>query len=604
MSKIKSMTSKKLSSIFHFNGQNISLLGGVASQYAPASTTMKPIPSEVESATFVRIAQALYNAKQGQDGAAVAVLADGSVLVERDGDSKRQVCFFDGETFYTGIRDGKQFVPYNEDEHAGTILLMALSARELVNDKEFGETFDKLVSCWDGAGSADATIVEARAHMVLMTSNLYYRLKDGRLEWCSVEQIEEKMFMKDFDTAKLAYGVWKVFQNKSGKAVKARTGKFEPYPVVTAMGSKAITTDPFPADVQHFLSKPGAHIMVTEQADSTASIVYNTMGAVHPIRNFIYSGPAGSGKTTSAEVTSCLLGLPYYAEQVDPSFDASMWTSRLVLGSGIAPELKRATTPDDVRKFFGVPTASDIKAFPSMYFEMYYKDVEYPGDDIATERCITASGEDLASKMLHYMQQNSGNMYKQVDSYLAKAVEFGGVVLLDEANLAKPEVLTALNTLLEQGILEMPDGRILHRHPACIIILGCNYGYAGTRGFNKAFKSRFVEFSFGNPVVEEMARTVEAATGYDFDKLCEMARVINEIYAVAEAEGDYGIDPGMRDLMQWATLVSTNAMTMPNAFCIAVVNKLQLRDAEDFERVLAPWRTSSLYGKSTIEPRA
>lgn len=68
-----------------------------------------------------------------------------------------------------------------------------------------------------------------------------------------------------------------------------------------------------------------------------------------------------------------------------------------------------------------------------------------------------------------------------VPGFLREPYEHGGVVLLDEMDNARADALVAINTLIENGHAQFPDGRI-ERHPDFVLIAGANtYGKGGDR---------------------------------------------------------------------------------------------------------------------------
>jgi hypothetical protein len=72
------------------------------------------------------------------------------------------------------------------------------------------------------------------------------------------------------------------------------------------------------------------------------------------------------------------------------------------------------------------------------------------------------------------------------DPDFRKAWEFGGVIVIDEADNANPNLITSLNAALANGHCSFPDKRV-KKHPQCYIIMG---GNTTMRGGDKAFPER------------------------------------------------------------------------------------------------------------------
>lgn len=86
-----------------------------------------------------------------------------------------------------------------------------------------------------------------------------------------------------------------------------------------------------------------------------------------------------------------------------------------------------------------------------------------------------------------------------------KAYKYGGIVVLEEPNLAKPGVMMgALSQALEKPYILSEDGaHYVQRHPLCVIIAAFNPGQAGTTAQNCAFYNRFNFWEEIEPVSED-----------------------------------------------------------------------------------------------------
>lgn len=100
--------------------------------------------------------------------------------------------------------------------------------------------------------------------------------------------------------------------------------------------------------------------------------------------------------------------------------------------------------------------------------------------------------EDLIG---HYILKDG--VTEWVDGILTQAVRKGWILVVDEPNFAPPEVLSVLNSLLDdERILVLPqkDGEVIKPHPNFRLISTMNpseEGYAGTNEMNESLLDRF-----------------------------------------------------------------------------------------------------------------
>jgi len=83
--------------------------------------------------------------------------------------------------------------------------------------------------------------------------------------------------------------------------------------------------------------------------------------------------------------------------------------------------------------------------------------------------------------------------FKFVSTDFLEAYTHGGIVILEEVNLADPSVIMgSLGQAIEAPFILMQDGyKAVRRHPMCIIIGTMNIGTYGAKGVSQAFSSRF-----------------------------------------------------------------------------------------------------------------
>lgn len=89
------------------------------------------------------------------------------------------------------------------------------------------------------------------------------------------------------------------------------------------------------------------------------------------------------------------------------------------------------------------------------------------------------------------------NVIEFVDGPVIESMKKGHILYIDEINMAKPETLPILHSVLDyRRMLTNPyTGEVIKAHPDFSVIAAINEGYIGTTPMNEALKNRFVSFS-------------------------------------------------------------------------------------------------------------
>jgi len=104
-----------------------------------------------------------------------------------------------------------------------------------------------------------------------------------------------------------------------------------------------------------------------------------------------------------------------------------------------------------------------------------------------TVNCTENLDEFILGK---YIPQNENIVF--MESYVSKAVRYGGAVVFEEINFAKPQYLAFLNSLLDDnGFIRLDSGEIIRRHINFRFFATMNLGYFGTKELNQALFNRF-----------------------------------------------------------------------------------------------------------------
>lgn len=84
-----------------------------------------------------------------------------------------------------------------------------------------------------------------------------------------------------------------------------------------------------------------------------------------------------------------------------------------------------------------------------------------------------------------------------VEGPVVQAMKEGQILYIDEINMAKPETLPILHSVLDhRRMLTNPfTGEVIHAHSDFTVIAAINEGYVGTSPMNEALKNRFISFA-------------------------------------------------------------------------------------------------------------
>lgn len=180
------------------------------------------------------------------------------------------------------------------------------------------------------------------------------------------------------------------------------------------------------------------------------------------------------------------------------------------------------------------------------------------------------------------------------DGILVRAMKEGHWLVVDEINVALPEVLLIMNSLLDDDrsvTLVNHDGEVIKCHPNFRFFGTMNPTdeYAGTKELNKAFLSRFgmvLEMSYPTKEIETKILVQAEVEEDTAKKLVDTALRIRQ----AKSEGKVFYTCSTRDLLQWAELIPH--LGLERGFELSVMAKASHDQAslkEIYESTIAEW---------------
>lgn len=162
------------------------------------------------------------------------------------------------------------------------------------------------------------------------------------------------------------------------------------------------------------------------------------------------------------------------------------------------------------------------------------------------------------------------------DGILLQAMKHGHWLIVDEINVALPEILFALHSLLDDDrfvVVAGHNGEVVRPHQNFRFFATMNpvEEYIGTKELNKAFQSRFnVVLEMTYPPKRDEIAIVEQHTGLDKLEIAKMVDVATVLRTAKKNDKIY-YTCSTRDLIHWAKV--TKLSDIETGFTVAVLNK-------------------------------
>lgn len=210
----------------------------------------------------------------------------------------------------------------------------------------------------------------------------------------------------------------------------------------------------------------------------------------------------------------------------------------------------------------------------------------------------TRAAEFLGEKTVEIDETTGQNHVVFKYGILAKAMKRGWWLLIDEIDMAPPEVLTVLQGVLEGGDrkrlqLVENEGEVIEAHPGFRIIATANtLGrgdesglYAGTKVLNAAFLDRFetvIQFDYPDAETEASIIVGKSKIGKrEANRMVKIAGRVREANANEECE----CTMSTRQLIAWARK-SDKLASVQRAAIYTILNKLNSEDRGLVEGVI------------------
>ena len=268
-----------------------------------------------------------------------------------------------------------------------------------------------------------------------------------------------------------------------------------------------------------------------------------TTASSQPMRNFLFRGDAGTGKTMGAQAIAAGLNLPYTLMTCSANTEITDLVGQFIPDtSGFQGE----------QQYEGeLPKISDIIMHPPSVYKMLtgVYDEEKTEDDVLQKLIEIAVG-NLVEK-----EETPGQRIRYVDTPLVEAIRYGYVCELQEPScIANPGVLVGLNSLLDNcQVITLPTGERVKRHPDTVIVVTTNSDYSGCRDMNQSVISRMdLIYDMEAPDLNTMVKRVMNVTGFtDEQEATKMAIVVRDIAERCRQTMITDGSCGMREFKSW-----------------------------------------------------
>lgn len=256
----------------------------------------------------------------------------------------------------------------------------------------------------------------------------------------------------------------------------------------------------------------------------------------------------------------------------------------------LIPELSEEfVIPINLRTVSNAIAAGDVRALllhgpagtgKTMSCKLICREIGLPV--METINCTESLDEFVLGKYLP-----EGDRIVFMESYVTKAIRYGGAVIFEEINFARPQHLSFLNSLLDDnGFVRLDNGEVVKRHKNFRFLATMNIGYYGTKELNQALYNRF------NAVVElselpdeAIARMLTARVPECKDYVDKLISVYHKLKRKIDSEElDMVISP--RNIENWARLAKFDGYIAAAEKTIIPIAKCERSIEEAFRGII------------------
>ena len=525
------------------------------SQYNISSTAQKSTlhaPSLRALLAFVKLVSASEKGQSTEGLGAIGHQGSTFRISEYHSANKTDCVVFNpvtGKFNAAQVEDGTDTLkPYTvgPSNGSGTGLLFCLMPI-LHQDEEFQRNFQEFLTHYDsGWTDMDGAFNCA----LILCDNIYRRIESSKTLGSDGVKIsipttgnisaitQMSMDSGNYAPTGTTYGEFTIMQMSGTPTARAASFKREDFVGKYALSMRTLTDreKAMVPTLPDWYIIPKEVVRVCEHAKITTT-------SSQPMRNFLFRGDAGTGKTMGAQAIAAGLNLPYTLMTCSANTEITDLVGQFIPDtSGFQGE----------QQYEGeLPKISDIIMHPPSVYKMLtgVYDEEKTEDDVLQKLIEIAVG-NLVEK-----EETPGQRIRYVDSPLVEAIRYGYVCELQEPScIANPGVLVGLNSLLDNcQVITLPTGERVKRHPDTVIVVTTNSDYSGCRDMNQSVISRMdLIYDMEAPDLNTMVKRVMNVTGFtDEQEATKMAIVVRDIAERCRQTMITDGSCGMREFKSW-----------------------------------------------------
>lgn len=432
-----------------------------------------------------------------------------------------------------------------ESGDSGAALFFALMPTAL-QDEEFTDEYAKLWACCK-AGYPD--VDDAAEHAAILCDNLYRRIENPA--GCGAAGIRVSIAasgnIQPFTPLAISQGTYNPTSTILGEFTIMEPGRAAPKKgaVIKAEDFAAqyrFSAAPLTAAEESLIPRLPPWYVIPEEVVLACRHAKETTGSAQPMRNFMFRGPAGTGKTEGAKAFAAGVHRPYVSLTCNANFEIYDFLGQMM------PDVQTGS----VRRDADLPSLQDIQMDPaSAYCAMTGEYREDVTDSDVFDKLL----EVMAMRAKAEQPAQARQSFRYVDTPFVQALRRGYVVEIQEPTvIANPGVMVGLNSLLDRcNSITLPTGEVIERHPDCVVIVTTNIGYEGCRDMNQSVLSRMnLIIDFDQPDTATMANRVIKLTGCtDKGAVRQMVGCVGENIRCCREKSITDGNCGMRELIAW-----------------------------------------------------
>lgn len=432
-----------------------------------------------------------------------------------------------------------------ESGDSGAALFFALMPTAL-QDEEFTDEYAKL---WDCCKAGYPDVDDAAEHAAILCDNLYRRIENPA--GCGAAGIRVSIAasgnIQPFTPLAISQGTYNPTSTILGEFTIMEPGRAAPKKgaVIKAEDFAAqyrFSAAPLTAAEESLIPRLPPWYVIPEEVVLACRHAKETTGSAQPMRNFMFRGPAGTGKTEGAKAFAAGVHRPYVSLTCNANFEIYDFLGQMM------PDVQTGS----VRRDADLPSLQDIQMDPaSAYCAMTGEYREDVTDSDVFDKLL----EVMALRAKAEQHAQARQSFRYVDTPFVQALRRGYVVEIQEPTvIANPGVMVGLNSLLDRcNSITLPTGEVIERHPDCVVIVTTNIGYEGCRDMNQSVLSRMnLIIDFDQPDTATMANRVIKLTGCaDKGAVRQMVECVGEIIRCCREKSITDGSCGMRELIAW-----------------------------------------------------